>query len=84
VIGPVVAATEVDAIAVARPHVEARAGSFLRADTPACNTAFTNFLVAHGMQIHASTTSMGLGRAPYMPAAPGGPRRIALASQALG
>jgi hypothetical protein len=84
VIGPVIAATEVDAIAVARPHVEARAGSFLRADTPACNTAFTNFLVAHGMQIHASTTSMGLGLAPYMPAAPGGPRRIALASQALG
>ncbi|CAH1679670.1 GNAT family N-acetyltransferase [Hyphomicrobiales bacterium] len=84
VIGPVVAATEDDAIAVSRPHVEAHAGRFLRADTPASNTAFTNFLVSNGMQIHDSATSMGLGRAPYIPTAPGGPRRIALASQALG
>lgn len=84
VIGPVVAATEDDAIAVSRPHVEAHAGRFLRADTPASNTAFTNFLVSNGMQIHDSATSMGLGRAPYTPTVPGGPRRIALASQALG
>lgn len=84
VIGPVIAATEADAIAVSRPYVEAHAGRFLRADTPACNTAFTNFLVASGMQIHDSATSMGLGRAAYMPSIPGGPRRIALASQALG
>lgn len=84
VIGPVIAATEADAIAVSRPYVEVHAGRFLRADTPACNTAFTNFLVASGMQIHDSATSMGLGRAPYMPSIPGGPRRIALASQALG
>lgn len=84
VVGPVVAATEADAIAVSRPHVELHAGRFLRADTPACNTAFTNFLVASGMQIHDSATSMGLGRAPYTPAQPGGPRRIALASQAIG
>lgn len=84
VIGPVIAATEADAIAVARPHVEAHAGTFLRADTPAVNSAFTDFLVASGLQIHDSATSMGLGRAPYMPAAPDGPRRIALASQALG
>ena len=84
VIGPVIAATESDAVAVSRPYVEAHAGRFLRADTPACNTAFTNFLVASGMQIHDSATSMGLGRAAYMPSIPGGPRRIALASQALG
>lgn len=84
VIGPVVAATEDDAIAVSRPHVEAHAGKFLRADTPASNTAFTNFLVSNGMQIHDSATSMGLGKAPYMPTIPGGPRRITLASQALG
>lgn len=84
VIGPVVAATEEDAIAVSRPHVEAHAGNFLRADTPACNVAYTHFLTANGMQIHDSATSMGLGQAPYMPAVPGGPRRIALASQALG
>ncbi|MGX1741677.1 GNAT family N-acetyltransferase [Bosea sp. NPDC055353] len=84
VIGPVIAATEADAVAVSRPYVEVHAGRFLRADTPACNTAFTNFLVASGMQIHDSATSMGLGRAAYMPSIPGGPRRIALASQALG
>jgi len=71
-------------MAVSRPHVEAHAGSFLRADTPACNTDYTNFLVASGLQIHDNATSMGLGRAPYTPALAGGPRRITLASQALG
>lgn len=84
VIGPVIAATESDAIAVSRPHVETHAGTFLRADTPACNAAFTKFLFASGLRVHDSVTSMGLGRAPYMPSVPGGPRRIALASQALG
>jgi GNAT superfamily N-acetyltransferase len=84
VIGPVVAATEDDAIAVSLPHVEAHAGSFLRADTPASNIAFTKFLVASGMQIHDTVTSMGLKRAPFKPVNPEGPRRIALASQALG
>lgn len=84
VIGPVVAATEDDAIAVSLPHVAAHAGSFLRADTPASNTAFTNFLVANGMQIHDTVTSMGLKSASFKPVKPEGPRRIALASQALG
>lgn len=84
VIGPVVAASEDDAIAVSHPHVEAHAGRFLRADTPASNTAFTNFLVGSGMQIHDSATNMGLGRAPFAPRSDNGPRRIALASQAIG
>ena len=57
VIDPIVAASEDDAIAVSRAHVEAHAGSFLRADTPASNTVFTNFLVGCGMQIHDSATS---------------------------
>lgn len=84
VIGPIIAASEEDAIAVSRPHVEAHAGSFLRADTPASNTVFTNFLVGNGMQIHDSATSMGLGRAPFTARSAIGPRRIALASQAVG
>jgi GNAT superfamily N-acetyltransferase len=84
VIGPIVAACEDDAIAVSRPHVALHAGSFLRADTPASNKAFTNFLVGSGMQIHDSATSMGLGRAPFTPRSADGPRRIALASQAIG
>ncbi len=84
VIGPVIAASEDDAIAVSRAHVETHAGSFLRADTPASNTVFTNFLVGSGMQIHDSATSMGLGRAPFKPLASAGPRRITLASQAIG
>ena len=84
VIGPIVAASESDAIAVSRPHVEAHAGNFLRADTPASNTVFTNFLVGSGMQIHDSATSMGLGREPFTPLSALGPRRIALASQAIG
>lgn len=84
VIGPIIAASEDDAIAVSRAHVVAHAGSFLRADTPASNTAFTNFLVGSGMQIHDSATSMAFGRAPFKPLTPAGPRRIALASQAIG
>lgn len=84
VIGPVIAATEEDAIAVAMPHVEAHAGGFLRADTPAANAAFTGFLAAAGMQVHDTLTSMGLGRAPFRPASADGPRRMALASHTLG
>lgn len=84
VIGPVIAASESDAIAVSRPFVDVHAGRFLRADTPACNAAFTKFLVGNGMQIHDNATSMGLGRAPFTPADPKGVRRITLASQALG
>ena len=84
VIGPIVAANEDDAIAVSRPHVQAHAGSFLRVDTPASNAVFTDFLVRCGMNIHDSSTSMGRGRAPYQPLSPNGPRRMALASQALG
>jgi len=84
VIGPIIAASEDDAIAVSRAHVEAHAGSFLRADTPASNTVFTNFLVGSGMQIHDSATSMGLGRVPFKPLTPASPRRIAFASQAIG
>lgn len=84
VLGPVVAAREADAIAVSRPHVAAQAGGFLRADTPEANTTFTEFLVGSGMRIHDSVTAMGLGRPAYRPAEPDGPRRIALASQALG
>lgn len=84
VIGPVVSETEDDAIAVSRPHVEAQAGRFLRVDTPACNSAFTDFLVTSGMQIHEGATSMGLGRTPFAPLSTLGPRRIALASQAIG
>lgn len=84
VLGPVVAARDDDAVAVSAPLVAASQGGFLRADTPESDTAFTEFLVGCGMRIHDSVTAMGLGRAPYRPAAPDGPRRIALASQALG
>ncbi len=84
VIGPVIASAQEDAIAVCQPFVELHAGSFLRVDTPASHTAFVDFIVASGMQIYDSVTSMGLGRAPYAPVDPHGPRRMALASQALG
>lgn len=84
VIGPVIASAQEDAIAVCQPFVALHAGSFLRVDTPASHTAFVDFIVASGMQIYDSVTSMGLGRAPYAPTDPHGPRRMALASQALG
>lgn len=84
VIGPVVAASDGDAIAVAAPHAAAHVGQFLRCDTPEAEGDFFAFLMRCGLADHDIVTSMGIGREPYRGVRPDGPRRYALASQALG
>ncbi|WP_261971485.1 GNAT family N-acetyltransferase [Prosthecodimorpha staleyi] len=84
VIGPVAAATDADAIAVAAPHAAAHVGDFLRCDTPEAEGDFFAFLMRCGLADHDIVTSMGIGREPYLGSRPDGPRRYALASQALG
>lgn len=84
VVGPVAAASDGDAIAVVQPHVAAHVGQFLRCDTPEAEGDFFAFLMRCGLADHDIVTSMGIGREPYLGTRPDGPRRYALASQALG
>ncbi|WP_429932299.1 GNAT family N-acetyltransferase [Agrobacterium vitis] len=95
VIGPVVAASDEDAIAVTRPHVARHQGRFLRLDTRHGSGAFAEFLLESGLSLFDTVTTMSL-RAPW-PVGPKGqpsaddkghsePHAITygLASQALG
>jgi GNAT superfamily N-acetyltransferase len=87
VIGPVVAETDEDAIAVTRPHVLDHAGRFLRLDTRQQAGAFPDFLARSGLRIFDTVTSMWLGRPSTVgEGKPGGKRPLiyALASQTLG
>ncbi|MCF1465335.1 GNAT family N-acetyltransferase [Agrobacterium vitis] len=95
VVGPVVAASDEDAIAVTRPHVARHQGRFLRLDTRHGSGAFAEFLQESGLSLFDTVTTMSL-RAPW-PVGPkgepdaddkghSGPHAITygLASQALG
>jgi ribosomal protein S18 acetylase RimI-like enzyme len=62
VVGPVVAASDEDAVAVTAPHVAARVGGFLRLDTRQKGTAFNSFLENCGMPLFDTVTTMVLGR----------------------
>ncbi|MBB5576112.1 MULTISPECIES: GNAT family N-acetyltransferase [Rhizobium] len=88
VIGPVVATSDEEAIAVVRPHVADHVGSFLRIDTRQQAGAFPQFLAQSGLPVYDTVTSMSLRRAwlPEDGAQPGGggPLIYGLASQALG
>ncbi|NGO50820.1 GNAT family N-acetyltransferase [Allomesorhizobium camelthorni] len=87
VIGPVVAETDEDAIAVIRPHVAGHAGRFLRLDTRQQTGAFPEFLARSGLQIFDTVTSMWLDRPLTVgEGKPGGKHLLtyALASQTLG
>lgn len=64
VIGPVVARTDEDAIAVTRPHVAHRQGRFLRLDTRHGSGAFADFLQQSGLALFDTVTTMSL-RAPW-------------------
>ncbi|TRL40294.1 GNAT family N-acetyltransferase [Rhizobium straminoryzae] len=84
VVGPVVAATDCDAIAVMRPHVESHAGTFLRIDTRQKGGAFAQFVLSCGMTIFDTVTSMSLnGRWTSLHPEAGEPMVYGLATQAL-
>jgi GNAT superfamily N-acetyltransferase len=64
VIGPVVAETEDDAIALIRPHVAAFKGRFLRMDTRAEDGPLRRFLDEAGMTLFDTVTTMTRGEVP--------------------
>jgi len=87
VVGPVVASSDVDAIAVTHPHVEDHAGGFLRLDTRQKTGPFSDFLTQSGLPVYDTVTSMSLGRrwlALADKASEVAPTTYALISQALG
>ena len=81
VVGPVVAASERNALALISPHVAAHAGQFLRLDTQEADGPVRDYLEACGLSLFDTSTSMTLGRERP----PKGPARFfGLASQSLG
>jgi GNAT superfamily N-acetyltransferase len=81
VVGPVVAASEADALALVAPHIAAHAGRFLRLDTREPEGPLRAYLEACGMHLFDTGTAMSLGR----DRAPEGPvRTYGLASHSLG
>lgn len=84
-IGPVVAASDHDAIAVIRPQVAEHAGRFLRLDTSQNDGPFSKFVDRSGLSVFDTVTTMRLGELP-VPAEGRNdlPKIYALASQALG
>ncbi|TAU56007.1 GNAT family N-acetyltransferase [Rhizobium leguminosarum] len=87
VIGPVVATTDEDAIAVIHPHAARHAATFLRLDTREKEGRFSNFLSQCGLPVYDTVTTMSLGRRWLTVRegdSPHKPRTYALASQTLG
>ncbi|WP_047453067.1 GNAT family N-acetyltransferase [Rhizobium rhizogenes] len=88
VIGPVVASSDEEAIAVTRPHIADHAGSFLRIDTRQQSGTFPRFIMQSGLSIYDTVTSMSLRRSWLRgdggPPRDGLPLTYGLASQALG
>lgn len=84
VIGPVVAARDEDAVAVARPLIAEHTGRFLRLDTRESGGPFFDFLTGCGFSIYDTVTTMSLGR-PWTSGKPAGePLSYAVAAQTLG
>lgn len=81
VIGPVVAETDADAMALCGPLIAPHRGSFLRIDTREPAGDFRRFLVAAGIADYDTVQRMALEE---LPAPQGRGRTYALASQALG
>ncbi|MBK1840690.1 GNAT family N-acetyltransferase [Azospirillum sp. YIM B02556] len=86
VVGPVVAGTDEDAIAVVQPHVDEHDGRFLRLDTHLDEGLFPVFVARSGLRIHDTVLTMSLGAPLTDPStrAPDRPVTYALATQALG
>jgi len=86
VVGPVVASSDVDAIAVVAPHVERHVGQFLRLDTHMETGDFASYVSQSGMIVHDTVLTMSLGNHPSNrnKAVTDMMVKYALASQALG
>jgi hypothetical protein len=81
VVGPVVAASEADAVALVAPHVAAHAGRFLRLDSREGEGPLRAYLEECGLYLFDTGTLMSLSRERI----PEGPARIyGLASHSLG
>jgi hypothetical protein len=80
VIGPVVAETEEDAVALIRPHVATFKGRFLRMDTRAEEGLLRRFLDAAGMPLFDTDTTMTRGEV----SPPGPVTTYGLVNQSLG
>jgi GNAT superfamily N-acetyltransferase len=81
VIGPVVAETEDDALALVTPIIAAHRGIFLRMDTREPDGKLRQMLTAAGLRLQDTVTRMRLGR-PLQPR--GKARTFGLASHTLG
>ncbi|MDF3154653.1 GNAT family N-acetyltransferase [Mesorhizobium sp. XAP10] len=86
VVGPVVAESDADAVAVVRPHVAHHSGSFLRIDTHMDNGEFAAFLSHSGMPVFDTVLTMSMGKrlADFALGGSAMPKTYALASQTLG
>ncbi|RWC55232.1 GNAT family N-acetyltransferase [Mesorhizobium sp.] len=86
VVGPVVAESDADAVAIVRPHVADHSGSFLRIDTHMVNGEFAAFLSHSGMPVFDTVLTMSMGKRLSDFAVGGAttPMTFALASQTLG
>ena len=86
VVGPVVALSDADAVAVVRPHVADHSGSFLRIDTHMDNGEFAAFLSHSGMPVFDTVLTMSLGKrlSDFFVGGTATPMTFALASQTLG
>ncbi|RRI02053.1 N-acetyltransferase [Mesorhizobium tamadayense] len=86
VVGPVVAGSDADAVAVVRPHVVDHSGSFLRIDTHMDSGEFAAFVSHSGMPVFDTVLTMSRGKrlADFVVAGAATPTTYALASQTLG
>jgi GNAT superfamily N-acetyltransferase len=83
VIGPIVAGSDDDAIALVSAHLTELPGQFARVDTRQTGGAFMTFLQESGLRIFDTVTTMSRGQ-PFLKAVPGEPIVFGLATQALG
>jgi hypothetical protein len=83
VIGPVIAASEADAIRVVAPLMAAQHGRFVRIDVGAAGGRLTEVLDQCGLPVCDTVTRMSLGR-PWRLSAGAAPAIHALASHATG
>ena len=86
VVGPVVAESDAEAVAVVQPHVADHSGSFLRIDTHMENGEFAAFLSHNGMPVFDTVLTMSMGKrlSDFAVGGAVAPVTYALASQTLG